>query len=58
MSSQQDREQIAQLEEVNAELKKSLKRCRQLLWDCREKLAANANEPSSANDQDNEVQEA
>ena len=58
MSSQQDREQITHLEEVNAELKESLKRCRQLLWDCREKLAANANEPSSANDEGNEVREA
>jgi len=50
MSDQQDSKQIAHLEQVNAELSRSLKRCRFLLDDCRSKLAANSNEPHTANE--------
>jgi hypothetical protein len=54
MSDQQDNEQMSHLREVNAELRQSLKRCRSLLDDCRSKLAANSNEPQSANDEEDE----
>ena len=50
MSDQQDNEEINHLAEVNAELTRSLKRCRVLLEDCRAKLAANSNDPESANE--------
>jgi hypothetical protein len=50
MSDQQDNQELAALAKVNAELRQSLKRCRVLLDDCRSKLAANSNEPESAND--------
>ncbi len=50
MSDQQDSEEINHLSEVNAELTRSLKRCRVLLEDCRAKLAANSNDPESANE--------
>ena len=52
MSDQQDTEDIAHLETVNANLTRSLKRCRVLLDDCRSKLAANANEPEQAQPED------
>lgn len=44
VSDQQDKQEIARLEQMNAELSKSLTRCRFLLDDCRSKLAANSNE--------------
>jgi hypothetical protein len=50
MSDQQDSVAINHLSEVNAELTRSLKRCRVLLEDCRAKLAANSNDPESANE--------
>jgi hypothetical protein len=50
MYDQQDSEEINHLSEVNAELTRSLKRCRVLLEDCRAKLAANSNDPESANE--------
>lgn len=40
-------EEVARLEEVNRELRASLKRCRTILRDCRERLAANSNEDAS-----------
>jgi len=45
MLNQQDKKEIAQLEQLNARLTQSLERCRFLLADCRSKLAANANSP-------------
>ena len=39
-----DNTEIAQLERVNAELKDSLKRCRQIVSDCQSRLAANSND--------------
>ena len=44
MTEQEDKQERVELAQVNAELKSSLKRCRALLTDCREKLAANSNE--------------
>lgn len=45
MSDQQDNEEIVHLKQVNVELTRSLRRCRELVVDCRTKLAANSNEP-------------
>lgn len=45
MSDQNDKAEIAQLEQLNAELKQSLTRCRKLLFVCRSQLAANSNAP-------------
>lgn len=44
MSDQYDKQEIANLRQINAELTRSLDRCRFLLADCRSKLAANSNE--------------
>lgn len=41
---QQDKQEIADLERMNAELTTSLDRCRELLSDCRSHLAANSNQ--------------
>ena len=54
MSDQQDSEETAQLRRVNADLTRSLKRCRVLLDDCRAKLAANSNEPMAFDNDDSE----
>ena len=47
MLNQNNIQEVAHLEDVNAELTQSLDRCRHLLADCREKLAANSNEPET-----------
>lgn len=57
MSDQQDNPELAHLAKVNAELTRSLKRCRVLLEDCRAKLAANSNEPETANEDDEDGEE-
>ena len=44
MSDQSDKEEIVRLQELNSELSESLNRCRRILRDCREMLAANSNE--------------
>jgi hypothetical protein len=55
VSDQQDNEEIAELRQVNADLTKSLGRCRRLLDDCRAKLAANSYDPAVvANDDEDE----
>lgn len=54
MSDQQDSEETAQLRRINADLMRSLKRCRVLLDDCRAKLAANSNEPTAFDNDDSE----
>ena len=41
-----ENEQIAELERLNAELARSLKRCRQIVADCESKLASNTNTPA------------
>ena len=45
MSDQPDNQQTAHLKQVNSELSRSLGRCRDLVDECRTKLAANSNEP-------------
>jgi hypothetical protein len=54
VSDQQDSEETAQLRRINADLMRSLKRCRVLLDDCRAKLAANSNEPMAFDNDDSE----
>jgi hypothetical protein len=44
MSDQEKSEEVARLERLNGELQDSLGRCRELLRECREKLAANGND--------------
>jgi hypothetical protein len=45
MTDQQDKQETAELKQLNAELTRSLARCRKLLFDCRSQLAANCNMP-------------
>jgi hypothetical protein len=42
----EDQRRLGELEQANAKLSESLKRCRRLVADCRSKLAANGNEPA------------
>jgi len=44
VSNQDDKQEIAELSELNRELTDSLRRCRTILKDCRDRLAANSNE--------------
>ena len=49
----EDKSEIARLEQVNERLEDSLERCRELLKEYRSKLAANANdEPEPDEDED------
>jgi hypothetical protein len=57
MPDDTEKEQVARLERLNAELSDSLQRCRRLLHDYQSRLAANSNEASVA-DGDGEMQEA
>ena len=49
-----ENEEVARLEEVNRQLSDSLKRCRRILRDCREMLAANSNDLARA-EEDEEI---
>ena len=44
VSNQNDKQEIAELRELNEKLTAGLKRCRTILDDCRNRLAANSNE--------------
>lgn len=52
MSDQNDRDEVVRLQELNSELKGSLERCRRILRDCRERLAANSNEEPPEEDEE------
>jgi len=43
--NQNEKKEVVELWQLNAELTQSLMRCRKLLFDCRAKLAANSNVP-------------
>lgn len=45
--SKSDNEEVARLEKLNDDLKKSLQRCREMLHTSEARLAANSNEPDS-----------
>jgi hypothetical protein len=57
VSDQHDKEEVSQLLQVNADLTRSLKRCRVLLDDCRNKLAANSNDPTAFDNDDEEEEQ-
>ena len=48
-------EEIARLQELNTELTESLNRCRRILRDCREMLAANSNNVTPEEDEETRV---
>ena len=52
MSDQVDHEKVSELRQVNADLNRSLRRCRVLLDDCRAKLAANSNDRTAFDNDD------
>ena len=52
MLEQQDKQETAYLEWVNADISTSLRRCHALVDKCRILLASNSNEPEAANDED------
>lgn len=56
MIEQQDKQETAYLERVNADLSQSLERCHWLVDDCRSKLASNSNDPEAANDPETDEQ--
>ena len=56
VSDQDDEREIAELEQLNGELTRSLARCRKLLSDCRSQLAANANMPELLDEDREEMQ--
>lgn len=49
MMSEHDDEEVARLERLNDELKRSLKSCRKLLHDYEVRLTANLNDPPIPN---------
>jgi hypothetical protein len=56
MTEQTDKQEIAELRQVNAELTESFQRCRAMLRACRDKLAANSNEPlEEGEDKDTQI---
>ena len=57
MTDQPNQHDPAYLDRVNEELAQSLRRCHALVDDCRDKLAANANEPDNGSDTEDEDEE-
>jgi len=51
VSEQPDTPDFAYLDRVNQDLASSLRRCHALVDECRDKLAANSNDPDPANRQ-------
>jgi len=45
VSDHEQEQNVAELQQLNSELTRSLERCRRLLFDCRSQLAANVNMP-------------
>jgi hypothetical protein len=50
VTTQNDNKETANLERLNEELTNSLSRCRELVSECRERLAANSNDPDDLED--------
>jgi hypothetical protein len=48
VTTQEDKQEIADLKQLNTELTRNIQRCRDLLADCRAKLAANGNLPETS----------
>jgi hypothetical protein len=53
--NQSEKQENAELEQLNSELARSLNRCRKLLFDCRSQLAANCNMPELLDDASKET---
>jgi hypothetical protein len=51
VTDQDDKQQTAYLDRVNADLSSSLRRCHALVDGCRALLASNSNDPDFANDE-------
>jgi len=51
VSDNNDEQEIARLERLNSDLKRSLRRCRDMLHDYEVRLTANLNEPERPSDQ-------
>jgi len=51
VSDNNDEQEIARLERLNSDLKRSLRRCRDMLHDYEVRLTANFNEPERPSDQ-------
>lgn len=47
MPSQDDKQEVADLQRLNENLSQSLEHCRELLAQCRSQLAANSNETAA-----------
>lgn len=56
MTDEDDKQEIARLEQVNEQLEDSLERCRELLQEYRSKLAANTNTAVDPLDDDQQEQ--
>ena len=52
MTDKKDKAEVARLERLNDELKRSLRRCRDMLHDYEVRLTANSNEPDTAGTQE------
>jgi hypothetical protein len=50
VAKNEENQEVAQLQKLNAELTDSLKRCRQIVADCQSKLASNSNTPEEENE--------
>lgn len=57
VSNQDDKQQIEELRALNEQLTASIARCRMILHDCRERLAANSNEIEEADEEDDLARE-
>lgn len=51
VSDKDENEEVARLERLNEDLKRSLRRCRDMLHDYEVRLTANSNEPSNSADE-------
>jgi hypothetical protein len=51
VSDKEENQEVARLERLNADLKRSLRRCRDMLHDYEVRLTANSNELKSAPDE-------
>ena len=52
VTDKKDKAEVARLERLNDELKRSLRRCRDMLHDYEVRLTANSNEPDTAGTQE------
>ena len=51
MSNEDEKEEVARLERLNDDLRRSLRRCRDMMHEYEVRLTANSNEPNSPADE-------